>query len=359
MQRLGRRDVARFNQFVRQVYGVSDPADFARSALRLLRALIGVDCASYNVVSAKTGTTQWTIDPVNATNFPESAEVFARHIAEHPLVMHYAHSKDGSALKISDFLSTAEFHRLGLYQDFYRRRGVGYQMAVRLPSNPADVIGIALDRCKSDFAERDRTLLNLLRPHLSRALECAIAARTARENAAFALRGIWQLGFHMLVLRGSGNAEWSSPGAHEVIESYFDSPSEMRALVSSYLKEREHDLRSDEDIAAPIRPFIVCNGRGELYIYVLPGDRCTIILKEYRDEDNEARFLRLGLTKREAAVLRLVSRGLVNERIALELNISVRTVRKHLENIYVKLGVNSRSEAVAIALKSRAAQAPS
>ena len=50
-------------------------------------------------------------------------------------------------------------------------------------------------------------------------------------------------------------------------------------------------------------------------------------------------------------VLRLAARGLTNRAIGHELAISYRTVQGHLQSIYGKLGVNSRTEAVTEALK--------
>lgn len=56
------------------------------------------------------------------------------------------------------------------------------------------------------------------------------------------------------------------------------------------------------------------------------------------------------LSERELAVLRLAGRGLTNKAIGVELGISDRTVQGHLANIYGKLGVSSRTEAVTKAL---------
>lgn len=57
------------------------------------------------------------------------------------------------------------------------------------------------------------------------------------------------------------------------------------------------------------------------------------------------------LTDRELAVLRLAARGQTNKQIGAELQISDRTVQNHLANIYGKLGVASRTEAVTAALQ--------
>jgi len=57
-----------------------------------------------------------------------------------------------------------------------------------------------------------------------------------------------------------------------------------------------------------------------------------------------------ALSERETEVLVLAARGLSNEQIAEELVIAPTTVKRHLANIYQKIGVRSRSEAVRRAL---------
>lgn len=57
------------------------------------------------------------------------------------------------------------------------------------------------------------------------------------------------------------------------------------------------------------------------------------------------------LTERELDVLRLAARGQTNKQIGVALQISDRTVQNHLANIYGKLGVASRTEAVTVALQ--------
>jgi LuxR family maltose regulon positive regulatory protein len=52
------------------------------------------------------------------------------------------------------------------------------------------------------------------------------------------------------------------------------------------------------------------------------------------------------LSRRELEVLRLLATGLSNKSIANTLSISVTTVKKHLQNIYGKLNVHSRTQAV-------------
>jgi DNA-binding NarL/FixJ family response regulator len=65
-----------------------------------------------------------------------------------------------------------------------------------------------------------------------------------------------------------------------------------------------------------------------------------------------------GLSERERAVLELAARGLTNRGIGAELTISDRTVQGHLANIYAKLQVNTRTEAVTKAIQLGLFQLP-
>lgn len=64
------------------------------------------------------------------------------------------------------------------------------------------------------------------------------------------------------------------------------------------------------------------------------------------------------LSPREAQILRLIARGLTNRTIAREVGIAPRTADQHVHNIFVKVGVRSRAEAVRYAVEHQVA-APS
>jgi DNA-binding response OmpR family regulator len=70
------------------------------------------------------------------------------------------------------------------------------------------------------------------------------------------------------------------------------------------------------------------------------------------DQDVERLNARLPLTRREAEVLLWLSRGKSNRDIAQILDVSYRTINKHLEQIYPKLGVETRTSAVALAIRA-------
>jgi len=69
------------------------------------------------------------------------------------------------------------------------------------------------------------------------------------------------------------------------------------------------------------------------------------LVTHFRDEPDEA-GLASGLSKRENEILKLLSKGLLYKEIADQLGISVGTVRQHIHNIYEKLHVQNRTEAI-------------
>ena len=74
------------------------------------------------------------------------------------------------------------------------------------------------------------------------------------------------------------------------------------------------------------------------------GERVTV---EYRLPSSHAGPLVEPLTERECEVLQLLTDGASNREIADHLVLSVNTVKKHVLNIYGKLGVQSRTQAIA------------
>jgi DNA-binding NarL/FixJ family response regulator len=67
--------------------------------------------------------------------------------------------------------------------------------------------------------------------------------------------------------------------------------------------------------------------------------------------EGEVESLKAPLTPREQEVLRLLAEGLPNKNIALQLGVSEHTVKFHINAIFSKLGVQSRTEAVVKAMK--------
>jgi DNA-binding NarL/FixJ family response regulator len=83
---------------------------------------------------------------------------------------------------------------------------------------------------------------------------------------------------------------------------------------------------------------------------VCPQEMCQVLFdyvsRQRAHLPNLAIKQQLGLTRREQQLVELISRGLTNKEIALELGLSEQTVKNHIHRVLRKVGVNDRLEAV-------------
>ena len=91
--------------------------------------------------------------------------------------------------------------------------------------------------------------------------------------------------------------------------------------------------------------------RGEVRAGRLDGDAVQAVLQSAGHRVRRRAGLPSGLTGREAQVLVRLGQGRSNPQIAAELQLSPKTVSSHLEHIYAKLGVRTRTEAALFAMR--------
>ena len=80
-------------------------------------------------------------------------------------------------------------------------------------------------------------------------------------------------------------------------------------------------------------------------------DEHLLLLNEKRSDSSWSALAECGLTPRESEVLAWVAKGKTNAEVGTILKLSGRTVQKHLEHIYQKLGVETRTTATVRALQ--------
>jgi DNA-binding CsgD family transcriptional regulator len=155
-----------------ELYAPANGDDWPARALGAVSRLIPADTCSYNHFAGRTPLT-WHVEPAGVGDFPDSGSLFRQHVREHPLLAHHARTGDGTARRISDFLSDRQFRSLGLYQEFYRHTGTRYQLAVGVPASDGTLIAVALNRWRRDFTDGEAELVNLLRTHVGQAANLA------------------------------------------------------------------------------------------------------------------------------------------------------------------------------------------
>jgi len=132
---------------------------------------------------------------------------------------------------------------------------------------------------------------------------------------------------------------WASPDSRIVVLTMSENLRYLKALSKFGIDAYIHKSSSSEELLATIE----ANNRqpgGENVVVSMPRG----LLERLGEEPVGA------LSERETEVVVLAARGLPNARIAEELGISEATVKRHLANVYQKIGVRSRSEAVRMAL---------
>ena len=150
-------------------------------------------------------------------------------------------------------------------------------------------------------------------------------------------------------LRGDGMPLWQTRQAGEWFAAYF--PGE--ALPSGQLPAAVREwLRQAMAAEAPAEAAGLSVPRGAhcLQLSLSRRGHELLLLLEERPAEAAASLDHYQLTPREIDVLAWVAKGKTNRDIGEILGMSPRTVNKHLEHIYVKLGVETRAAAAALAV---------
>jgi len=318
------RDRERLLRFVADA-GDSGDDPFTPPVLAELGTLIPANWVGYDERDLPAGRCLLAHEHPDFEDVYGSFDLGAGASAESPL---RADLQDGrfEANRLSDRFSRRALQRTSYYRLVLEPLGVTDRLWVSLPSPASHSKQFAFDRVDGTFAERDRLALELLQPHLHRLRQTAETGRRLRA----ALAGLEWAGQRdprgVVLLGAGGRLEFASPAARRLLDAYFHEPSEHGSIPAAVTDWLEAGLQ-----------MLVC-ARGERRLTIhRAGD--ALLLEETRPAP--------PLTPREREVLRWVARGLTNAAIAELLWVAPSTVRKHLENVFAKLGVRTRTAAVA------------
>ncbi|NBC11321.1 MAG: hypothetical protein GVY24_06225 [Planctomycetes bacterium] len=355
MSSLTRRDYEKVVRTTAQWHALRSADELIEAVTRDCLALIDADRVSFEHFvptvpdfSIMAATPAWEVD------FDSLAPVLLDHLHEHPCIQHHLRTGDPTALKISDFLSTRQFHRTELYRRLYRRLECEDQFGMTINQSTGPFSALVAYRVRRGYTERDRAILNCVRPHAARAYANVQWLAHARDVTRTWRRFADLLGLATLEADRAGRIHNASQRAGEWIERFFgraDQPARLPAELRRWLRSRWPRLASDGQ-AANHAPLSTDRDGDRLLVRLMPaataaGDRATLVMELQRTESLARAAHSMGLTAAQQRVVAELARGRTNRQIAAALTISPHTVRKHLENVYDRLGVDNRAAALA------------
>jgi DNA-binding NarL/FixJ family response regulator len=332
---LARGDAERLLRFVAEAESFGDDHPFAGEFLAQLGRIVPADWVSYSELELRAEgccedryDLEWPNDFGSIFSDLEWATL-EPVLETHPVFVRF---RQGSfrAAKISDFLTQRELHRTRLYNDILKPCGLEDSLAVRLPIPPRRRSKVfVLDLGGPTYSERDREVLDILTPHLVQLYRAGENRR--RLRAALALHESLQAA--VVLLERDHRVRFISTAARELLDCYFGGKgAQLPDSLASWLRERRRG-----ETGEPLR---IDAGERALVVDVVDD---ALLLEERQSVPR--------LTAREREILDLVDEGRTNAEIAERLWVSPGTVKKHLDNIYAKLGVNTRTAAAAVVRK--------
>jgi len=152
-------------------------------------------------------------------------------------------------------------------------------------------------------------------------------------------------GQHLITVSFNGQIKWATPQAHALLAKADATQTWQNTHFSQQVThwlQQKPELNQTLKLESLIYPLSM-----KLVSHQNDEDKLLKLI------DGEASLLKtaLVLTERESEVLHWITNGKSNREIAETLSMSPRTVNKHLEQVFPKLGVENRTAAAAVALK--------
>lgn len=181
-------------------------------------------------------------------------------------------------------------------------------------------------------------LLARMRVHLTNA-RMTSSAQSALDST----------GQHLMTVSAQGELRWATPQSYALMaKAQIDELKRKSCLepqIAQWLEHRPDNGNSYvlKDLDYPLSVKLVDrHDNHEMLLKLIDGERPTgaAMLRQH-----------LKLTERESEVLYWIANGKANREAAEILNMSPRTVNKHLEQVFTKLGVENRTAAAGVALR--------
>jgi|GEM_PF-2252581 len=345
MTRITAQDAADLSEWVRRLYDATTLDGAAAVCVEAMTALVPCDWSSVSFTPHSLAGKRRFWSPESAAQHA-LVEPFRAYYQEHPIWRAWWEQLAPTAHSLTELVPSAQLHNTGVYQEVFRPLRIERLLGVAMAGGLDFALGIIRSRGR-DFSPRDRLLMELLAPHLSQ------AARNLARAGGLTLDGCpCPVGEVAIVaLDAALSPRHLSPGAGVLLRRYFGEPPPARSLpfaISDWLANRDGGDDSLE----------VASGSFRLRVRWLGGLHANlshlVLCETPAPALATTAAASTGLTAREREVAAAIARGRTNAQIGDELAISPRTVKKHVENIFQKVDVRTRSGLAAWVLGGRA-----
>ena len=273
-----------------------------------------------------------------AADFSHLVEPFQAFFGDHPVAREWqGYSQRGLIMHLSAMIPVRQFIRTGLFNEVYRHQHVKYQIGFAGMADATTTWSVATGRLIRDYGPREIELARFLRPRLCQAITRAARCADGRRVGA-ALCALFSDASVAYALVADGRLLELSPAARQLLERSLagglPDPSRLPPNCAELVRAvRAQSAKSGAGFTLlPVGPL-------RALVFRPPALGPALVVFQ---EPDSAHATRPKLTRREAEILTWLGEGKTNPEIALLLGISARTVDKHCQSLFAKLGVESR-----------------
>jgi DNA-binding NarL/FixJ family response regulator len=301
MGRLTKKELRALLECIKECYPVCDRETFRQRVLSRLAKIVPTEILSHNVVKPRM---QRNAPATHASAAYASSvkKIFEQRTYEHPVFVHHKEPAPNGTSK--------------------------------------------------NLVERDQLLLNLLSPYLTQAYRNAGTVTYIQQKLSLVDRARNRLNLGIIILAADGKVRLATACAAQQLTNYLG----HRALrgkclpevLRRWVKQQEVVLKGNAEIPLRPRPLVLQREEKRLVIRLVADmGQSLLLLEEQPIKPQPQSLAPCRLSAREVEVLNWLAQGKTNKEIAAVLALSPRTVQKHLEHIYQKLGVDTRTAAAA------------
>ncbi len=322
--------------------------EIAPAVLEPLHALLGSEFTTFDLYDSQGR--MFFFRHLPASDLSRLLEPFRTFFHEHPVSAHWKdYTECGMLMHLSEQMPVRQFLRSGLFNEVYVHQRVKYQLGIGGRVDTFSTWSLATGRLCRDYTSREKELARFLHPRLAQFISRA-ARRASARHAAEAISLFLNSPQTAYALVGAGGRLCElSPAARQLLKQHLPGGlPDQECLPASCVNQLGLRRREAQQ---PAPPNFTVRQIGSLRALVLQPAGISPAVVIFQDTTSTANGLPSSLTRREAEILSWIGEGKANSEIATLLGISPRTVDKHCQNLFAKIGVESR---LAAALLGRA-----